>query len=170
MPKFAADTEISVDKSQTELRKLLSRYGATNYVLGAVNGQIAVMFEVHARRVRFSMPMPALTDADRTKVQQYSHKRVPRSQSELRTVLDQKERQTWRILLLAIKAKFELIETGAVSFEDEFLPYTMLPTGQTVGEWIEPQMEHVTRHGEMPAMLPGLPVGAKVIPLGERSG
>lgn len=169
MPKYAKDTTVSVDKSQSELRSMLTRYGATNYVMGSVDRRIAIMFEVHGRRVRLALPTPELEPDDLQKTEQYSHRKVKRSDAELRAILDQKERQVWRILLLVIKGKIELIETGAVTFEDEFLPYTMLPNGSTVGEWVAPQMDHVVQTGQMPSMLPGLHAAA-TIALGERSG
>lgn len=170
MPHYAAQTDVSVDRSQTELRKLLSRYGATNYVMGTVDGQIAVMFEVHARRIRLSVPAATLADSDRTvAVNQYGNSRRKRSEADLAKMLEQRERQQWRILALVIKAKLEIIETGAVTFEDEFLPHTMLPDGSTVGEWIAPQMRQTAKTNQMPPMLPGLSGGSKVIELAERS-
>ena len=44
------------------------------------------------------------------------------------------------------------------TLEDEFLAYTVLPSQQTVGEWVNPQVDEVYETGVMPPMLPGLPV------------
>ena len=74
--------------------------------------------------------------------------------------MEQAQRQRWRALLLVIKAKLEAIEAGIATFEDEFLAYTMLPSGETVGEWVSPQLDKVYEKGVMPATLRlALPVG-----------
>lgn len=170
MPRYAAGTDVSVDQSQAEIRQTLNRYGAENYVMGTVSGRIAVMFEVHGRRVRLSVPEATITQADRARRVNQTDRAKPRTDAEIDRLRDQRELQQWRIIALVIKAKIEIIETGAVTFEDEFLPYTMLPSGETVGEWIEPQMRQAATTGQMPPMLPGVSGGAKVIELAERSG
>ena len=67
---------------------------------------------------------------------------------------EQIERQRWRALLLIIKAKFEAIESGVSCFDDEFLAHIVLPAGQTVGQWMAPQIEVAYQTGDMPPMLP----------------
>jgi len=34
------------------------------------------------------------------------------------------------------------------------LPFTVLPNGQTAGQWIAPQIAQAYRSGNMPALLP----------------
>lgn len=70
-------------------------------------------------------------------------------------------RQRWRALALVIKAKLEAVETGIVSFEQEFLPHLVLPNGGTVHEWLAPQMEAVYDKGVMPRLLPQLTAGSQ---------
>ena len=41
-------------------------------------------------------------------------------------------RQRWRALNLAIKAKLEAVESGIVTFDQEFLAHIVGPSGQTV--------------------------------------
>ncbi len=45
---------------------------------------------------------------------------------------DQACRQRWRALALLVKAKLEAVESGIVSFEEEFLAHVVLPDGSTV--------------------------------------
>ena len=40
-----------------------------------------------------------------------------------------------------VKAKLEAVESGIATFEDEFMAYTMLPSGESVSEWLAPQLE-----------------------------
>ncbi len=51
-------------------------------------------------------------------------------------------RSRWRALLLAIKAKFEVVDAGISVFAREFLAYIVDPSsGQTIGDEIEGQLE-----------------------------
>ena len=57
---------------------------------------------------------------------------------------------------MIIKAKFEAIESGITTFEEEFLAKLMIPGGRTLGEAIIPQMDEVCRLGKLPPLLPGV--------------
>jgi hypothetical protein len=69
---------------------------------------------------------------------------------------EQAVRQKWRALAISIKAKFAAIEAGISVFEREFFYDTVLPNGQTVGEYIMPQVQECYLSGSMPSMLPML--------------
>jgi hypothetical protein len=58
---------------------------------------------------------------------------------------------------LAVKAKLEVVESGISTFEDEFMPHIVLPSGQTVSEWMGPQITAAYLSGLMPPMLPYMP-------------
>ena len=80
-----------------------------------------------------------------------------RTEAAWNEAYEQAVRQRWRALALVVKAKLEAIEAGITTFEEEFLAYIMLPDGQTVGQWIKPQVDDAYRLGTMPTTLPGLP-------------
>ena len=77
-----------------------------------------------------------------------------RSEAQVGAAYEQAVRQRWRALALVIKAKLEAVETGITSFEEEFLAHIVLPSGQTVGAWMVPQVEKAYVNGAMPPMLP----------------
>lgn len=133
MSRYAAETSVSVERTQSEIRKTLERYGATGFMFGQNRGSGVVGFEMRARRVKFVLPVPEATD---------------RKGQQL-------ERQRWRCLLLAVKAKLECVESGISTFEDEFLAHIVLPNGKTVGEAIQPQIAATYRDGQMPPLLGG---------------
>lgn len=54
----------------------------------------------------------------------------------------------------SIVAKLEAVEAGITEFEDEFLAHIVLPSGNTVGNWVRPQIAKSYATGEMPLMLP----------------
>lgn len=51
-------------------------------------------------------------------------------------------------------ARLEAVESGITVFEEEFMAHIVLPNGQTVGEFMTPQIESAYRDGKMPPMLP----------------
>ena len=65
----------------------------------------------------------------------------------------QEERRLWRALLLMIRSKLECVASGITSFEDEFLPYTVMGNGQTVADWARPQLNQLAEAGRMPPLL-----------------
>lgn len=152
MSKYAEKTEVSCERSQAEIRAIIGRYGATRYATLDEPGRAAIMFEVKDRRIRFTLPLPDVTDSQFD----YDGRNHRRSIDQRHQAWEQACRQKWRALALAIKAKLEAVQTGIATFEEEFLNYIVLPDGVTVGEFIRPQIEVAYSKGTMPKMLPGI--------------
>ncbi len=53
-----------------------------------------------------------------------------------------------------MKSKLEAVDSGIVTFEEEFLAHIVLPDGTRTGAWAVPQIERAYETGEMPALLP----------------
>lgn len=140
MSRYAANTSVSVERSRAEIESTLVRYGASSFMYGWDVKGAMIAFVVNAeggqqRQVRFHLPLPS---RDETRFTQHSRgRRTPEAAEGL---WEQACRQRWRALALVVKAKLEAVETGIATFEDEFLAYIMLPEGQTVGQWIGPQL------------------------------
>lgn len=151
MSRYAAKTEVSSEKSRSEIERILQRYGADQFMYGWQEQSAVVAFRANERRVRFLLPLP-----DR-KERRFTHSsRGLRSADAAAKEYEQAVKQRWRALALVIKAKLEAVESGISEFEDEFLANIMLPDGQTVGEWMRPQVEQSYVTGEMPSLLPML--------------
>ncbi len=69
---------------------------------------------------------------------------------------EQEMRQRWRILRMSLKMKLEEIESGVISFEDQFLAQMCLPDGSTVSQFMN-LPENVSRldKSKMPKLLTG---------------
>lgn len=139
--RYAEKTTVPVEKSRAEVEQILARYGASSFMYGWSGSQVAIAFVVSVdsgqqRQVRFELPLP-----DRNEHRFTHHARGVRTASAAEKEWEQSCRQRWRALTLVIKAKLEAIETGIASFEDEFLAYTVMPSGETVSEWLTPQMD-----------------------------
>ena len=139
--RYASRTTVSVERSRNEIEQTLARYGADQFLYGWTSTGAIVAFVVtlesgQHRQVRFELPLPS---RDERRFQ--FHSRGKRAPAQAEALWEQACRQSWRALALVIKAKLEAIATGIATFEDEFLAYTMLPSGETVGAWLAPQMD-----------------------------
>lgn len=136
---YAEKTQVPIDRSQGEIRKLLARHGATSFAFGETRNAAQLMFEMQGRRIVFNLPMPSppSANANGTSIKTY----------------DQLCRTKWRALVLAIKAKLECVENGITSLEQEFLAHIVLPNGGTVGAVMIPQIEQAYKTGKMPLLL-----------------
>jgi len=66
----------------------------------------------------------------------------------------QEVRRRWRALALAVKAKLEVVASGIVGFDSEFMPYIVMPDGKTVAEHVSPSIAEAYAGGKMKALLP----------------
>jgi hypothetical protein len=113
-----------------------------------------IAFRMKGRMLRFVLPLPDKNAPD-LRLTPTGRKRTPNAARES---YEQAVRQRWRALALVIKAKLEAVESGITSFEREFLGNILLPDGQTAGDWMEPQIEQAYAVGDMPRLLPLLPI------------
>lgn len=153
--RYAAHTEVPVERTRQEIERALTRYGADQFVSGWEHGRAMLGFRVRDRMVRFEIPLPQVADyewkwnaTDKQKQQQIS----------------QDTRQRWRALLLVIKAKLEAVESKIATFESEFLAHIVLPNNQTVGDVLIPQISRAYATGRMPKLLGDGSVEAELVP------
>lgn len=151
MSRYAASTDVSVEKSRAEIEKLITRYGATQTAFMNAPGRALIMFEAKERRVVFELPLPDIGD----KKFSYTPAGRRRLEGDRRVaVWEQACRQRWRALALVIKAKLEAVESGITTFEDEFLAHIMMPDGVTVGNHVKPAIHAWYAGGSMKPLLP----------------
>ena len=149
MGKYAQGTSVPIDRSRSEIEKVLRRYGADQFVYGwSKEHENSVGFRFNGRKILFRVPLPRWEEFQETPTG------LCRPDAAIEKMVAQGERQRWRALLLVIKAKLEAVDAGITSFEDEFLANTLLPSGVTVGEWSYHHIEQAISAGEMPPLLP----------------
>lgn len=152
MGKYAANTNVSSELSRLEIEKTLLRYGANNFAYAMTAGKALIGFTMYERQIKFVLPLP---EKDEFRFTPTGRERTENSQYE---AWEQACRQRWRALNLVIKAKLEAVECGISIFEDEFMANIVLPGGQTVGDFMKPQIEKAYISGKIPQMLPMLEV------------
>jgi hypothetical protein len=148
---YAAQTEVSVDKTQVEIQQMLRKYGAKSFAFGEESGKGIVMFEAGGKRVRFVLPLPDPNAREYTHTESRGWRRNP---EEARKAWEQGCRSRWRALLLNIKAKMEAVAIGITTFEEEFLAHIVI-NGRNVGDVLIPQIEEMTRTGNHGPLLLG---------------
>jgi hypothetical protein len=129
---YAAKTDVPVDRSRSELERVLTRWGASQFAYGQDQERWVVGFAFGSRAVRIVMIIPSTP---------------------------QEQRQRWRALVLVVKAKLEAISLGLVDFETEFLGHLVLPTGETMAEHVGPQLPAMYERGAVPSIMPALGAG-----------
>lgn len=152
MRRYAQETTVPVERSRAEIERLVSQYGADQFASMWGDNRSMIMFRAKTRMIRFTLILPA-KDAKELLRDGRGCKRTP---ERMYQAWEQVCRQLWRALALNIKAKLEAVEAKISTFEAEFMPYTVLPDGKTVQEWIEPQLADMYATGKMPKMLPGI--------------
>lgn len=148
---YAEGTTVSPEKSRMEIEQTLTRYGASAFgYMNSENGS-AVVFKVNGRSIKIVIahqPCPF-------NVGEWRSRRGYAKESDVAAWIEQDKRRRWRALLLVIKAKLEAVESKIATFDDEFLAYVVMPNGQTMGEWMAPQIASAIEHGQMPKLLLG---------------
>lgn len=129
---YAKHTKVPVDRTKSEIERVLAGYGADRFAYFVETGKAIVVFEAHQRRLRFDLPLVIAKDAKG----------------------DQLRRQKWRALLLCIKAKLESVASQIETFEEAFLAHVVMPDGRTVYEHTAPRIAQLATGGEMQPLLP----------------
>jgi hypothetical protein len=154
VPTYAKTTSVPVDRSKAEIERTLSRFGASSFMYGW-DGEArgaGIQFKMNDRLIRFTIPMP---DREEFRVTDKGRKR-PGGESAVDNAWEQAIRQRWRALALVIKAKLEAVESQIVAFEQEFMPFVVMPGGKTVYEMAKGEVALAYEKGSPPAMLLGL--------------
>jgi hypothetical protein len=145
--RYAEGTEVPVDRTRAELESLLAKHGATQTVVyrdtqPPLRGRI--IFRISERMVRLDVipKLPAVAPRRRMR----EDWRV--------AALQQAERESWRRLLLVVKAKLEMIADEVSTIEREFLADILLPDSSTVYETLRDKLDGVYTSGKVPPLLP----------------
>lgn len=135
---YAQNTEVPSDRSRAEIEKILQRYGADDFAYATNRERAMIAFAVHDRNIRFTVPLP---DRNSREFTMTPTGKFQRTAAEAEKAYEQAVRQKWRALALMVKAKLEAVESGIVTFEQEFMPHIVLPGGATVYETAAPAID-----------------------------
>jgi hypothetical protein len=154
-----ATTNVPVEKSQAEIRKLLQRFGVDRLAFGEERDDnkqrwAAVTFQTRALGVRMRVPLKQVSEHDvRSRAVRARSKTVDEIRNDMYA---QEERRIWRVLAWNLKARLVAVDEGLESFEEAFLPHLIDPrTNRTI-------YQHLAEDGrvELPGPLLALPAGS----------
>ena len=129
---YAEHTKVDISTTRREIEALLKRAGGTRIITMEDTDAAVVICMLAERMLKFRVPID------------------PKASQQIR-------KSRWRALLLTIKAKRESVEAGIETVEEAFLAQVVLPDGQTVAQWFEPELATAFSTGKMPSnplMLP----------------
>jgi len=143
---YASRTEVTVDKSKGELKRVVYKSGASNYKYAEEEDRAMVMFSKEARIIRFVIKFPPPESREFTHTPGRGTKRT---QAAAYKEYEAEHRRRWRALILSVKAKFESTASGIETFEEAFLAQILLPNSQTVAQAVSPSIEEAYATGKM---------------------
>jgi len=141
--RYAEGTTVAAEKSRMEVDRFLQKRGAKSFATMNNEDLFAIQFQIDKRTVRIVVPRAVQA------------KRGDAAQRKRQA--DAEDRRRWRALLLVLRSKFEAIASGITTFDREFMAHLVTASGQTVGDVLEPNLEH-SLTSEAPTFL-ALPPG-----------
>ena len=145
MSTYASGTKVPVEKRRINIRRLLERFGAQETIFYENPRLVGIGFEVKGRQFRLPLPLPDRRDY-------YSP-----------AAYNQALREQWAAIELYLKSTLAAVESGFFTVNQLFMAFALLPDGQTVGEWIEDQLDQSDKM--MPPLIPWAEKRSKVIAL-----
>lgn len=121
---YAEDTKVPVARSQEQIKKMLRELGSDRMAVFESEQENSILFEI--------------PNADGYSTQYKLTSVVP----EGRRTLAQRERASWRALVLLIKAKKVAIQQGITTVEKEFMGDTVMPGGATLIDYYQDLIAH----------------------------
>lgn len=149
MRKFAEGTGVPVEKSESEIKKILRDYGASSIGSLWESHRAVLQFEAHGYRVRFQISLPSKHDFRET-----DSGRKRNVEKNVDKAHDSEVRRLFRCLKLAIQAKLESVESKIESFEDAFLASIVDPnSNETISERFVPALIKAYNGAALPPLL-----------------
>jgi hypothetical protein len=138
MAKYAEKTQVPIGRSKAQIEGELVRYGVQEYAFGNSPRGSGIIFKHQSKTYKINVNSPN------------------RDEFATQKKFEQAERSRWRLLLICIKAKLNLVQSGQSKFEDEFLAHMILPDGNTVGDFMRlPENVLLLEKMEIPRLLTG---------------
>ena len=135
---YAEHTTVPAENSRAEIERVICQYAGRDaeFSSGRRAGEAGILFVAHGRRVKFTVPLPTEAEAEiKTRRKNAAADSVV-TESQKNAWIEQETRRRWRCLLLAIKAKLEVVATEISTFEEEFLAHIVVDDGKTIYEKI----------------------------------
>jgi hypothetical protein len=129
-------TSVPVERSQSEIRKLLAKHGCGRFAFGEERDDIgqrwaAISFTYGGHAVRMRVPLKLV---DERSVKAKAERAYRKTADEIRDEMyEQEEKRIWRVLSWNLKARMVAVEENVETFEEAFLAHLVdQQTGRTI--------------------------------------
>lgn len=151
--KYAEGTMVPVSRSRDEIERVLAKHGAADHIVWDQRDEaISLGFRYAGWPIRITVRVPAREsyreDPDHWK---------PRSDNQVAQLYTAELRRRYRVLLIQLKSRLEAVDDEDMTAEEAFLPYLLLPGGQTLGGTLAPQLGEILEGGQVPELAPAPP-------------
>ena len=147
---YADGTNVSVEKSKSEIESMLLKHGADQFVSGYETGRAMIQFRKDGRFIRFLLKLP---DPNEERFKTTPSGKWTVTPERAQKNWEQACRAKWRALALCIKAKLEAVAAEITTFETEFMPHTVMPDGKNFSQHALPAIEAAYKSGKVPKLL-----------------
>lgn len=129
MSFYMGSTDIAAEKTAMEISQILARHGASD-ILTTYEGKVAVGLSFRITNGGKPMSFRLPIRADKVLIAMKADK----GRRRYAVTIEQAGRTAWRLILRWVQAQLALVEVGAVSVEEVFLPYAHTKSGATLYE------------------------------------
>ena len=148
---YASSTTVSADRTIAQIRALVVKFGAEQFLLAHDAKHATVGFSYRGVPVRFDLPLPSVSDPEF----QTSATGRSRTDAQIASAHEAAVRSQWRSLFALLKALLVAVEDGLIPFERAFFYDTVTPDGRTVGQHMLPSVSNMLSSGRpIPLALP----------------
>lgn len=136
---YAEKTKVPVDKSMAEVRKILIKNGSEGVAIAETSENALVQFIFKSKSYKFIIKYPKSSDDDIF----LNGKGYKRTLVQIENAIEHEKKRLWRAMVLYIKAAIEAHNNGIIDFKRSMMSHMMLPSGQTIYEKLENNIESI---------------------------
>ena len=147
MARYASGTDVTADRSRSEIERLLMRFGADEFAYVTARDKAMIGFVYQKVRCEISIELPDKDLPEFTKTPARGTKRTADAAFE---AWQKEVRRKWRALAIVVKAMLVGVEEGVFKFDEVFMPYIVMGDGVTIYRHCMPLIQHALETGAMP--------------------
>lgn len=139
---YAHDTEVPVDRSQSEIKHLLLRNGcdAIQWTEDTREGFVQVRFRFRVDSADYSFRLRINRPTNEVLAKDYKR---PPTMPQLVEARAKRWRALHRVLFLTLKAQFAAVDAGLVSVVEVLVPYLETSDGRVVADALIPKLRDI---------------------------
>jgi len=143
MSLYAKNTSVPVERSETEIKRTLQKYGADKIGIMTEPTKATIYFRVNERDVQLVIPLVRKGD-----------KAPGKNKVWTESGADGETRRRWRVMVLTLKAMLEAVLSEITTFDQVFLAHVVIPgTGRTIGEALVPKLPMLYKGSSLAALM-----------------